>query len=514
MPWACGGSQARAEDGPERGAGTVSGAVFHDANRNGLRDPEEKGLPDVRVSNGREVLPTDSKGRFRLPIDDETIIFVIKPSGWMTPLNAQNLPRFYQVHKPEGSPHLEYPGVAPTGPLPDSVDFPLVPHPEPERFRTIFFGDTQPQAIKEVDYLAHDVVEELIGADALFGVTLGDMVGDSLSLYDQLTRTVGMIGVPWYHVLGNHDMNQDAPDDRRSDETFERVFGPSYYAFDYGPVHFVVLDDVIWTGPIGETKGRYDGGLGPRQLEFVRNDLAGVPEERLVVLMMHIPLLEVNDREALFRLLESRPHTLSVSAHWHIQRHCFLGPTEGWQGPRPHHHLINVTACGSWWRGAPDEVGLPHATMRDGAPNGYSIITFDGNQYAIEFKAARRPTGYQMNIFAPDEVAAAEAGETEVLVNVFAGSERSTVELRLGETAPWTRLERIEREDPYYLAMKRAEEDAALAPGRKMREAVKSPHLWRALLPAQPPPGTHLIHVRTTDMFGHTYTDQRVIRIR
>ena len=54
-------------------------------------------------------------------------------------------------------------------------DFPLRPQKEPEKFRAILFGDTQPSTQKEVDYMAHDVVEELIGTDASFGVTLGDV---------------------------------------------------------------------------------------------------------------------------------------------------------------------------------------------------------------------------------------------------------------------------------------------------------------------------------------------------
>ena len=38
-----------------------------------------------------------------------------------------------------------------------------------------------------------------------------------------------------------------------------------------------------------------------------------------------------------------------------------------------------------------DERGIPHTTMRDGAPNGYSIITFDGAKATFDFKASRFP---------------------------------------------------------------------------------------------------------------------------
>lgn len=491
------------------------GIVFHDRNGNSLRDSGEEGLAGVRVSNQREIVQTDREGRYRLPVDDETILFVIKPRNWRTPLDENHLPRFYYIHKPGGSPKMRYPGVAPTGPLPASVDFALRPQWEPDKFRAIFFADPQPRNQQEIDYIAHDVVEDLIGADASFGVTLGDIMFNDLSLFNSLNRTIALIGIPWYNVLGNHDINFDSPDDKHSDETFESVYGPSYYSFDHGPVHFIVLDDVVWVGAKGEeTRGRYHGGLGEEQMAFIRNDLASIPKDQLVVLMMHIPLVNVEDRQELYRLIEKRLFGLSVSGHTHYQEHRFLTKEDGWQGPEPHHHVINVTVSGSWWSGTPDERGIPHTTMRDGAPNGHSIFTFDGTKYSIEYKAARRPADHQMNIYAPEEIAAEDAAKTEVLVNVFAGSERSKVAMRLGESSPWITMQKVSREDPDYLAMKAREMEKNPPPGRKLPEIIKSPHLWQAILPASPPRGAHLIHVRTTDMFGKTYTDRRVIRVR
>jgi hypothetical protein len=151
--------------------------------------------------------------------------------------------------------------------------------------------------------------------------------------------------------------------------------------------------------------------------------------------------------------------------------------------------------------------------MRDGAPNGYSIITFDGNDYSIRFKAARRPWDHQMTIFAPDQITVEQAAATEIVVNVFAGSPRSTVEMRLGTDGPWTSLRRMEREDPYFAAMKQREQERNIEK-RKLPRVEKSRHLWVATLPSDPPEGSHVIHVRTTDMFGQTFEDYRIIAIR
>jgi hypothetical protein len=174
------------------GPGTprVHGIVYHDRNRNGAHDAGERGLSGIRVSNGREVVLTDRRGRYGLPVDNDTIIFLIKPAGWMTPIDDRNLPRFYYVHKPQGSPPLKYRGVDPTGPLPTSVDFPLYRHKDRQRFQIVVFGDTQPYTKEEVHFVAHDVVEELIGSDATFGVSLGDLVGDDLSLFEPLADVI------------------------------------------------------------------------------------------------------------------------------------------------------------------------------------------------------------------------------------------------------------------------------------------------------------------------------------
>jgi hypothetical protein len=497
------------------------GVVFHDRNRNGIRDRFERGLRGVAVSNGREVVRTDWRGRYRLPVDDDAIVFVVKPRGYATPLSPDRLPRFHYIHKPAGSPpHLRSPGVAPSGPLPDAIDFPLIRVRESDRFRVLVFGDTQPYTIGEVDLLARDLIEPLIGNDVAFGMTLGDLVGDDLALFEPLNRAVARIGVPWFNTLGNHDMNFRAADDATSDETWERVFGPATYAFQVGRVHFVVLDDVIYEGwnEAESRRGRYRGGLTATQLDFVRNYLATVPERELIVLAMHIPLagpghLDVPERRELFEILSGHPHTFSLSSHTHMQYHRFFGPEDGYDAARPHHHLNQASACGSWWLGAPDEHGVPHATMRDGAPNGYSILHFDGDAYRIEFRAAQRPAGHQMHVVAPDAVPVARAGSTEVLVNVFAGSERTAVEMRLGVTDTWRRLERVERPDPLYAALRRREAGSAGRRGFKLPPAADSLHLWAGHLPDDPPIGTAVLEVRATDMFGQVHRAHRLIRI-
>ena len=142
-----------------------------------------------------------------------------------------------------------------------------------------------------------------------------------------------------------------------------------------------------------------------------------------------------------------------------------------------------------------------------------------------------------MNIWAPWEVASTETEKTEVIVNVFGGTKRSTVEIRLGEVGEWRPMTYMPQEDPYYKALKarddtdhlerklhidlretlkpQLKEDSELPQrGRALSGITKSSHIWQTTLPANAPKGTHVIYVRTTDMFDQTFMGRRIIRVQ
>ena len=255
-------------------AATARGTVF-DADSS-----PRKGVAGVMVSNGLEVVKTGPDGGWSLPVRDGDSVFVIKPAGWALPVDpVTNLPRFAYVHAPNGSPDLgfRFAGVAPTGPLPASIDFGLHRQEEPARFDAVLFTDPQPESLHEVGYVRDDVVSVVDGSQAAFGITHGDIMFDDLSYYPRYNRIVGTIGLPWFNCRGNHDMNLEAPDNIHAAETFKRVFGARWHAFQHGGATFILLDNVDYLGtdpskPNGF--GKYRGFFGERQLGFVRNVLA------------------------------------------------------------------------------------------------------------------------------------------------------------------------------------------------------------------------------------------------
>ena len=179
-------------------------------------------------------------------------VFVIKPTGYAVPVDRRTICRAsIYIHQPKGSPaelNLHFRGIAADGPLPASVDFPLRKSEEAVELRRHMFTDPQPESDVEVTSFVTPSIDGLIGAKAAFGITTGDMMFDDLSLYGRYNRIIGQIGLPWYSIGGNHDLNFEARDRSLSRETFKRIFGPNYYAFEYGGAVFLMLDNVDYLG--------------------------------------------------------------------------------------------------------------------------------------------------------------------------------------------------------------------------------------------------------------------------
>lgn len=495
----------------------VSGTVYEDLNENQKLNRKEKGIPGVGVSNGTEVVITDEKGEYTLPVGKDNIIFVIKPSGYKFPVNDYNLPQFYYIHKPGGSPDLEFAGTPPTGPLPKELNFGLIPNNEPESFRILLFGDPQPYTKQEVEYFHRAVASELKDArNVEFGISMGDLVGDDLDLFQPYKEAVKEVGIPWYNVYGNHDMNFDVEHDTLADETFETHFGPATYSFNYGNVHFIVLDDVLYPDP--RDGKSYWGGLREDQFIFIENDLQFVPKDHLIVLAFHIPFIgnstfNKEHRNRLFMLLKDYPHTLSLSAHTHTQNQFFFGPADGWQQAGFHHHYNVGTINGDWYSGRLNEKGLPVSTMRDGTPKGYAFLNFDNNRYTIDYKVFDKETDYKMAVFIPNLVVQNTWANAQIVVNFFIGSPDDSLVYKIDD-GEWEKMRHNPRHDPFYVKeIVKWDFTKEPIPGRRPSNPVESTHTWTGFLPTDLELGEHTVYIKAYDMFGREYRAERVFRV-
>ena len=517
-------------------AATVTGLVFDDSEGAGRR-----GISEVLVSNGRDVVATGADGRYSLPIADGAVVFVVKPSGYMTPVEPGTLlPRFFYVHEPAGSPpslDLTYEGLASTGPLPASVDFPLRRQDEPKRFDVVVLTDTQPETDVEVDFVRDDVLPALRGTGARFGLTLGDVMFDDLSLYDRYNRIIGTVGLPWYNIGGNHDLNFQAPDRRRSRETFKRVFGPPHYAFSYAEAVFIMLDDVDYLGA-DRTKphdaGKYEGRLDAAQLDFVRNLLAQVPDDKLIVVTLHIPLKtdqgddaaqNLTNRADLLKLLSGRRHTFSMSGHTHTTEHHYFGADAGFDGPDPHHHHVLTAVSGSWWSGPFDHRGVAVADSRDGTPNGFHVLSVDENRFETRFVSLKEADDRQIRVSVLSQfhdemrrdyrpgallqprLPLREVHAATVVANVFDGGPKTRVTMRIGGGDPIAMVKRV-APDPF-VAEVFAHNEATKKP---WVQAVSCSHLWAASLPALKA-GTYPVLVEAVNEYGRPVAARLALEI-
>ena len=536
-------SRALAQDAPgAQVSGQIAGVVFEDRDGSGV-SASNPGLAGVLVSNGRDVAVTGSDGRYALPLPEEATIFVIKPAGFMPPIEPlTNLPRFYRHHQPKGSPadlNLRFEGLAPSGPLPASVDFPLRRQDEPKTFNVVLVTDPQPETGAEVDFIREDLIQALAGVDAKFGLTAGDIMFDDLSLYPRSNAIMGTIGLTWWNIGGNHDLNLEAPDRRYSRETFKRVFGPNYYAFSYAQTLFLMLDDVNYLGPDPHKPGgKYEGRLDQRQLEFVRNVLAHTPDDTLIVMVMHIPIntflnnesfQNLQDRDAFFALFEGRRYTVSFAGHTHTTEHHYYDAADGWKGATPHHHHVLTALSGSWWSGPYDHRGVASADSRDGTPNGFHILSVDGLNYETRFIPAKEPNGRQMRLSIDSRfhgiskdadrdfrqvrllgspVPRDALGASTLIANVFDGGEKTKVRMVIGDRAP-IEMARLARPDPFVQEVFARNE----ATKKAWVKAEDSSHIWTARLPGDLAPGTYPVVVEATGEYGQPLSGRLALEV-
>lgn len=480
--------------------GLIRGVVFQDVSQNRIFSPGDRPIQGVAVSNGREVVLTDRNGRYQIQGREDAFVFVVKPRGWSTPVDDMMIPRFY--HRMEGNSGSR------------SLDFPLYPQEEGDDFEALIFGDTQPRNLEEVYYLAHDTVAALTGSQVAFGVTLGDIVFNNYDIFEDVNGALATIGVPWRHVIGNHDVELQADTETGVERLYNETYGPAYYSFTYGPAHFIVTNNVQRME--GKKKGdsTYRTGLGEDQLAFVRNELERVPKDQPVFLLAHIPWIKSTpwadkaEQREFLKLLNEYPNAASLVSHRHMHSHEFVKNGEG--GP-PHHIVVMGASCGSWWRGEQDVYGIPHSLMRCGTPTGHGILSVKGKEWKIRYQVARRPADFQMHLHAPNSVETNKSGEEAVFANIFNALPDAEVLVRVGE-GEWLPMKRVNEVDPVYAAAFKREAAHKETGFRKMSALLSSPHLWKASLPKNLESGFHVIDVRAKDKWA-IYQGRRLIRV-
>jgi hypothetical protein len=470
------------------------------------------GEAGVLVSNGCDVVRADTDGYYRIRQSEDGHVFVIKPAGFDLPLEAETmLPQHFLAAGADGR-----------------HDFLLTHSANKRAFRAVLMADPQPENHRHIDFIRDGAVPLLAKTGASFGMTLGDLVGDDLGLLQRYNDVMGQAGLPIWNVGGNHDLDLTARDHLDARAPFRAAYGPATYAFEKGSALFIVLDNVAFGGAREHGgDGRYRGRIGARQLMFVRNLLAFVPSDRLIVLCMHIPLKtewdpaspsdNTHDADVLLHLLAGRK-AISFSGHMHTAEHLYL-PHQCAGARDEHHHQILGALSGSWWSGPFDHRGRPVALGTDGAPAGFHILNVDGTEYRTDFVALNQPEHRLRSILsrcAPcrtsgtyviDGPATAQDLPCELVVNVFDGGPKTKVRCRLpgGE---WQAMKRERRADPFVI-------DHFGNPNATRHDWVKPEpceHLWTAPVTASARAFCRF-EIEATDDFGRLLRDSVVLEL-
>ena len=436
----------------------------------------------VAVSDGRQVVATGRDGRYTLvTTSDRPWLSLSLPAGARIPVTATGTSALHRPLAPDARGEM-------------TADFALAASPTDDTVHGfVLLADPQTQNAFEMGRLHAETVPDvratvgMLGAGQCFGLACGDIMFDDPSLYPEYERAVAAMGVPFFQVTGNHDLDYASRTAEGATVTFERHFGPAHYSFNVGAVHYVVLQDVLWYGD------GYVGYLPAEQLEWLAADLALVEKGRPVVVALHIPLAStqpvrtgdsdgrhgtlVNNREALYRLLEGYRANV-LSGHTHENEHVFEGGL---------HEQVVGTTCGAWWSGD---------ICWDGTPNGYAVLEVAGEEVRWRYKATGRPAAHQMRLYPPGSDPTAPG---DVIANVW--------DWTPGWSVTWwedgTRRGLMSRRtgtDPRAVR----EQAGADRPARRgWVEPMSTSHLFFAA----PSPGTRAVTVEAVDPFGRTYRE-------
>jgi 3',5'-cyclic AMP phosphodiesterase CpdA len=500
----------------------ITGIVFNDLNKNGKPDIGEHGIMNVAVSNQLDIVLTDKNGAFSLNLIPGKAVFVIKPAGYALPLNEYNIPQFSFIYNPEGSPAgLNFKGLDKTVKIPDKLYFPLYENEFRESFNVLVSGDPQMDDSTEVDYYRDDIISEMIDKDARFYMALGDIAGDNLGIYEDYNDVVSKLGLPAYNVSGNHDENYKVKDDSNALSTFRGVYGPEYYSFNYGKVHFVVLDDVEYSGwdSTQNNSGSYRGYIQQDQLEWFENDLNLVPDDHLVVLTMHIPILteysksgnmNLVNRDALFRILESGPQILALSGHLHLIENLKPDQNDGWNSPKPLYSMSLGAGCGAWWSGPKDQRGIPVSYCMDGSPNGYFIFNFEGNTFNQHFYPAGLNDDFQIRISFPNKPVKKDSLKfTKIIANVFNADTETEVYCQI-DHLDRTQMTRKRMKDPFVVNYFKLNKNSF---PYWVTDASATDHIWVVNLPDGLDAGQHIIKISAIDERNNIYSGVRFLEV-
>jgi len=341
----------------------IKGMVFEDSNANGKMDEGEKGISKVSVSNGLTISVTDKSGNYLLP-HEGYFVFITVPSDYTSTTS------WYKSSSESNRLFgLKY-----------------SPKKNTEQFTFVQITDHHTDSIEEHQKSIEKAIEEINKINPDFIVATGDLIlkGNEASIeqaqewFDVYTYLISDCKNPIFHTLGNHDLvginykkdESDKPGYNK--EMYRHYFGPTYYSFDWGIYHCIILDPNEFVGEREFYK------IPDYQIKWLKEDLSfreGYP----LLVFFHEPSKTWQNQIEVLNLFKQN-FTKMFSGHWHID--ILLDNQSIFE-------QVAGAACGEWWCGV----------CPDNRPAGYRIVQIDGKNISSFYKEIGK--NKQINVISP-----------------------------------------------------------------------------------------------------------------
>ena len=364
----------------------ITGTVFLDQDGDGLKGAADTtGIANVVVSNGVTATTTGADGKFELP-KEGSFVFVTVPN----------------THAASG---LWYRSASGT-----QFDFglKLAPEKSGDSFTFIHMTDIHLDAANLVTL--NKAVAEFNTISPDFVVSTGDLVntGDATTISEaQATEWFGAyktatnaLTMPVYNAMGNHDAANLACESAAgataacSKTAYRTNFGPTYYSFDWGQYHCVVLD------PNRVGAGKETFSITESQLAWLEKDLSYRQENSPLLVFCHEATSGWQSRDAVVNLLKEY-QTKIFSGHAHED---LLLDTQGIP------EQVTAALSGEWG----------HGDSPDGSKIGYRIVSVAGGVLDDFYKEI--DSTQQIEMSPAGATWPIVSGQVELAAKIFTGS--------------------------------------------------------------------------------------------
>jgi hypothetical protein len=226
------------------------------------------------------------------------------------------------------------------------------------------------------------------------------------------------IDVPFFHCMGNHDNDAHCiMDDWGASAKFLQVCGPSFYSFNIGRIHYIILDDIKYNNlPI--EGGSNDNLMGDRkydkmivcdQIEWLKKDLALISDKSTpIVIGMHSPLAktprsldnavfnglyDLKNASEFVDCLNGFSNVTILTGHVHECSNHIISESIV-------EHNIGAV-CGTWWWTGKL---VNNYICKDGSPSGFETLRFDDREKLSYYQGIGFERDYQFRSYDMNEV--------------------------------------------------------------------------------------------------------------